>query len=157
MDIKHTIELIGTAFELAGVAVLVIGSIIAFVRSIASFIRFRDGPVAYRHLRLYMGRSIIVGLELLIAADIIRSVAIDPTFTSVGVLGLIVLVRTFLSWSLEVEINGEWPWQRYRLHKGKQATNDELWGWFWPETGDVSLCGKMLRQAQRDSAVVLLR
>ena len=126
MDIKHTIELIGFAFELAGVAVLVIGSILAFVRSIVSLIRLRDGPAAYRHLRLYLGRSIVVGLELLIAADIVRSVAIDPTFTSVGVLALIVLVRTFLSWSLEVEINGEWPWQRSRLHKGEPANKDEL-------------------------------
>ena len=126
MDIKYTIELIGSAFELAGVAVLVIGSVLAFGRSIVSLIRLRNGPVAYRHLRLYLGRSIVVGLELLIAADIIRSVAIDPTFTSVGVLGLIVLVRTFLSWSLEVEINGEWPWQRYRLHKGEPANKDEL-------------------------------
>ena len=126
MDIKHSIELIGFAFELAGVAVLVIGSILAFVRSIVSLIRLRNGPVAYRHLRLYLGRSIVVGLELLIAADIVRSVAIDPTFTSVGVLALIVLVRTFLSWSLEVEINGEWPWQRSRLHKGEPANKDEL-------------------------------
>ena len=126
MDIKHTIELIGSAFELAGVAVLVIGSILAFVRFIVSLIRLRDGPAAYRHLRLYLGRSIVVGLELLIAADIVRSVVIDPTFTSVGVLGLIVLVRTFLSWSLEVEINGEWPWQRSRLHKGEPANKDEL-------------------------------
>ena len=126
MDIKHTIELIGSAFELAGVAVLVIGSILALVRSIVSLIRLRDGPAAYRHLRLYLGRSIVVGLELLIAADIVRSVAIDPTFTSVGVLALIVLVRTFLSWSLEVEINGEWPWQRSRLHKGEPANKDEL-------------------------------
>src|SRR5205823_4750765 len=126
MDIKYTIELIGSAFELAGVAVLVIGSILAFVRSIVSLIRLRDGPAAYRHLRLYLGRSIVVGLELLIAADIVRSVAIDPTFTSVGVLALIVLVRTFLSWSLEVEINGEWPWQRSRLHKGEPANKDEL-------------------------------
>ena len=126
MDIKHTIELIGSAFELAGVAVLVIGSILAFVRSIVSLIQLRDGPAAYRHLRLYLGRLIVVGLELLIAADIVRSVAIDPTFTSVGVLALIVLVRTFLSWSLEVEINGEWPWQRSRLHKGEPANKDEL-------------------------------
>ena len=126
MDIKHTIELIGSAFELAGVAVLVIGSLIAFVRSIVSLIQLRDGPAAYRHLRLYLGRSIVVGLEILIAADIIRSVVIDPTFMSVGVLGLLVLVRTFLSWALEVEINGEWPWQRSRLHKGEPPRSDEL-------------------------------
>ena len=126
MDSKHIIELIVTVFEMVGVAVLVIGSLIAFIRATVSFIRFRDGPAAYRHLRLYLGRSIIVGLEILIAADIVRSVAIDPTFTTVAVLGLIVLVRTFLSWSLDVEINGEWPWQRSRLHRGEQPGANEL-------------------------------
>ena len=103
-----------------------VGSLIAFVRCIDSLIRFRDGPAAYRHLRLYLGRSIVVGLEILIAADIIRSVVIDPTFTSVGVLGLIVLIRTFLSWSLDVEINGEWPWQRSRFHKGEPSDSNTL-------------------------------
>ncbi len=126
MDIKYTIELIGSAFELVGVIVLVMGSILAFLRYVVDLIRLRDGPLAFRHLRLYLGRAIVLGLELLIAADIIRSVAINPTFASVGVLALIVLVRTFLSWSLEVEINGEWPWQRSRLHKGEPANKDEL-------------------------------
>ena len=126
MDTKNTIELIGSAFELAGVGILVLGSVIAFVRSIVSLIRLRDLQDAYSHLRLYLGRSIVLGLELLIAADIIRSVAISPTFESIGVLGLIVLVRTFLSWSLEVEINGEWPWQRSRLHEGASTDSIEL-------------------------------
>jgi uncharacterized membrane protein len=126
MDTKHTIELIGTAFEVAGVAVIVIGTILAFGRYIVTLIRFRDGPAAFRGLRLYLGRSIVLGLELLVAADIIRSVAIDPTFVSVGVLGLIVLVRTFLSWSLEVEINGEWPWQRSRFYKSETPDLTEL-------------------------------
>jgi uncharacterized membrane protein len=62
--------------------------------------------------RQSLGRVILLGLELLVAADIIRTVATSPTFTSVGVLGLIVVIRTFLSYSLEVEINGRWPWQR---------------------------------------------
>ena len=126
MDSKHTAEIIGTAFEVAGVAVLVMGSILAFGRYVVTLIRFRDGPAAYRGLRLYLGRSIVLGLELLVAADIIHSVAIDPTFASVGVLGLIVLVRTFLSWSLEVEINGEWPWQRSRFHKSEIPVENEL-------------------------------
>jgi len=126
MDMKYTVELIGTAFEVAGVAVLVMGSILAFGRYVVTLIRFRDGPAAYRGLRLYLGRSIVLGLELLVAADIIHSVAIDPTFVSVGVLGLIVLVRTFLSWSLEVEINGEWPWQRSRFHKSEFPDKNEL-------------------------------
>ena len=126
MEFKHTAELIGTAFEVAGVAVLVMGSILAFGRYIITLVRLRDGPAAYRGLRLYLGRSIVLGLELLVAADIIRSVAIEPTFASVGVLGLIVLVRTFLSWSLEVEINGEWPWQRSRFHKSEFPDKNEL-------------------------------
>ncbi len=126
MDIKHAIELVVSAFELAGVAVLIVGTITAFVRFVYFLIRYRDAAGAYRHLRLYMGRSFVVGLEILIAADIIRSVVIDPTFASVGVLGLLVLIRTFLSWALEVEINGEWPWQRTRLHKGEQPGANEL-------------------------------
>ena len=126
MDSKYTIELIGTGFEIAGIIVLVLGSILAFGRYVVTLIRFREGPAAFRGLRLYLGRSIVLGLELLIAADIIHSVAIAPTFASVGVLGLIVLVRTFLSWSLEVEINGEWPWQRSRFHKSEFPDLNEL-------------------------------
>jgi len=68
-----------------------------------------------------LGRSILLGLELLVAGDIIRTVAIDPTFTSVGVLAVIVAVRTFLSWSLEVELQGRWPWQG-----GEAATAETL-------------------------------
>jgi uncharacterized membrane protein len=126
MDIKQTVELIGSAFELAGVGVLAAGSVLAFGRSLVSLFRGRDGSLAYRHLRLYLGRAIMIGLELLIAADIIRSVAIDPTFATVGVLGLFVLVRTFLSWSIDVEINGAWPWQRARFHKGEPPGQDEV-------------------------------
>jgi len=76
--------------------------------------RRRDTPTAYSDLRRDLGKAILVGLELLVAADIISSVAINPTFATVGVLGLIVLIRTFLSWSLEVEVNGRWPWQSSR-------------------------------------------
>jgi uncharacterized membrane protein len=93
---------------------------------VVTLIRSRKNHVAYRGLRLDLGRAILVALELLIVADIIRSVAIDPTFASVGVLGLIVLVRTFLSWSLEVEIDGVWPWDRARLQKGQPADPNEL-------------------------------
>jgi uncharacterized membrane protein len=72
----------------------------------------------YRSYRQLLGRSILLGLELLVAADIIRTVAVTPTFESVGVLAIIVLIRTFLSFSLELEITGRWPWQ-------KQSANSE--------------------------------
>lgn len=65
----------------------------------------------YRAYRQYLGRSILLGLELLVAADIIRTVAVTPTLLSVAVLAAIVLIRTFLSFSLELEITGRWPWQ----------------------------------------------
>jgi uncharacterized membrane protein len=68
-------------------------------------------PAAYRQYRGDLGRAILLGLEFLVAADIIGTVAVDPTFRSLGVLGLIVLIRTFLSFALEVEIQGRWPWQ----------------------------------------------
>ncbi len=66
----------------------------------------------YRLYRQLLGRSILLGLELLVAADAIRTVAVTPTFESVGVLAMIVLIRTFLSFSLELEITGRWPWQK---------------------------------------------
>ena len=64
---------------------------------------------AYDELRRTLGRSILVGLEVLVGADIIRTIAVSPSFTSVGVLGLVVVVRTFLSFSLEAELEGQWP------------------------------------------------
>ena len=68
--------------------------------------------IIYREYGQLLGRSILLGLELLVAADIIRTVAVTPTFTSVGVLAVIVVIRTFLSFSLELEITGRWPWQK---------------------------------------------
>ncbi len=118
MNFKQLADLVGTAFELAGMAALVIGTALAFVIYIITLSRRRNASGAYRGLRRNMGKAIMVGLELLIAADIVRSVAIDPTFETVGVLGLIVGVRTFLSWSLEVEVNGRWPWQSSRSPNG---------------------------------------
>lgn len=67
-----------------------------------------DGGVRFRQ---YLGRRLIIGLELLVAADIIRTIALDLTLDRVAALGLLILIRTFLSWALEVEMNGRWPWQ----------------------------------------------
>jgi uncharacterized membrane protein len=76
----------------------------------------RDGFVAnFRDYRANLGRGILIGLELLIAADILKSVVVDPTMEGIIVLGGIVVIRTFLSVSLDVEINGHWPWERTRL------------------------------------------
>ena len=126
MDFKRVLDLFSIGFELAGVAVLVIGSLLALVTYLIAFFRQRDAPIAFHDLRQKVGKSILLGLELLVAADIIRSVAIDPTFASVGVLGLIVAVRTFLSWSLEVEINGKWPWQSLQGLKNAPTDSENI-------------------------------
>jgi uncharacterized membrane protein len=93
--------------EAAGVLVIVIGAVFA----IGNFLRSPGQANAYGQLRSTLGRAILLGLELLVAADIINTVAIEPSLDSLAVLAGIVLIRTFLSFSLEVEINGRWPWQ----------------------------------------------
>ncbi|WP_086436967.1 DUF1622 domain-containing protein [Altererythrobacter xiamenensis] len=104
-------------FELAGIAVIIIGAIIAAVKFGRNLVVGRGSEAGRERdlvarFRSTLGRSILTGLELLVAADIIRTVAVDPTLESVLVLGLIVIIRTFLSFSLEVEIDGKWPWQK---------------------------------------------
>jgi uncharacterized membrane protein len=121
MNAVHVIENISIAFELAGVAIIVIGAVYAFALFVIAIIRHEGGITRYRAFRQNLGRAILIGLEVLVAADIIRTVAIDPSFASVGVLGLLVLVRTFLSWSLEVEIRGAWPWQQARSPEDEEV------------------------------------
>lgn len=110
MTFNDVIETIGMAIDAAGVAVIVAGSAIALVGSAARLL-LRETDT-YRRLRQQLGQTILLGLELLVAGDIVRTVAASPTLTSVAILGAIVLIRTFLSFSLEVEISGRWPWKR---------------------------------------------
>ncbi|MCA1825195.1 MAG: DUF1622 domain-containing protein [Mycobacteriales bacterium] len=113
MSFTDFVETIGKAADIAGVVVTVFGVAGALLAFAARVVRPSEPPVdAYRELRRNVGRSILLGLELLVAGDIIRTVAISPTFTSVGVLAVIVAVRTFLSFTLEVELTSRWPWQR---------------------------------------------
>ena len=97
------------AVEIAGVLAIVLGLVFAAGRFAWPRPGGRD---RFRQLRQDVGRGILLGLEVLIAADIIRTVAVDPTMDSVLVLGMIVLIRTFLSMTLEMELEGRWPWQR---------------------------------------------
>jgi uncharacterized membrane protein len=110
MDFQEIIEAIGKVIDAAGVAAMVVGAAIATIIAGRDLLRRREG--VYRAYRRFLGRSILLGLELLVAADIIRTVAITPTLDSVAVLAAIVLIRTFLSFSLELEITGRWPWQK---------------------------------------------
>jgi len=110
MSYQEVLQIVGAVLDVAGVAAIVVGAILATVIAIRGLLR-RRGAV-YAPFRRSLGRSILLGLELLVAADIIKTVAISPTLDSVVVLGGIVLIRTFLSFSLELEISGRWPWQK---------------------------------------------
>ena len=110
MGFHESMEYVVMAFEIAGVAVLVVGSIIALIR--AAFGLKRGGRVAYQIARQSVGRAVLLGLEILIIADIVQTITIEPSTESALVLGIIVLVRTFLSFSLEIELEGTLPWRR---------------------------------------------
>lgn len=110
MEFQQIMEIVGKGVDAVGVAVIVLGALAATIGAVRQLRHKQDG--VYHAYRRQLGRSILLGLEFLVAADIIRTVAISPTFQSVGVLAVIVLVRTFLSFSLELEITGRWPWQK---------------------------------------------
>jgi uncharacterized membrane protein len=110
MNIRDIIELIGSGIDLAGVVLIVVGFLIASARFVFALVKADDQP--YKRYRQDIGRAILLGLEILIAADIIRTVAVTPDLMSVAILAGIVLIRTFLSLSLQVELEGHFPWQR---------------------------------------------
>ena len=99
------------AFEAIAVMVLIVGTVLFIGRFAMKMFQGTDLHEAYRDFREGFGRSLLLGLDLLVAADIILTVALDLSFESLGMLGLLVLIRTFLHFILEVEITGRWPWQ----------------------------------------------
>ena len=108
----EVVEVVGQVVDGVGVAILVIGAVAALVPYLVQVVRRVADEDAYRMVRRRLGRAILLGLEFLVAADIIRTVVISPTLGSVAALGVIVLIRTFLSTTLQVEIDGHWPWQK---------------------------------------------
>ena len=123
----ETLHWVTRAIEVAGVLVIVAGALVAGVKYFTEAESTSGQPSRYHRLRSALGRSILLGLELLVAADIINTVAIEPTLDSLAVLAGIILIRTFLSLSLEVEIEGRWPWQQPadKDAPGKQARSSQ--------------------------------
>jgi uncharacterized membrane protein len=123
--IRTVIEWSALAIEILGALVIVAGvARVAITRGAVRFIFQLDKPGAYESYKHQMGRSLLLGLEFLVAGDVVRTVALDPTLINVGVLGLLVLIRTFLGWSLAVEIEGRWPWQaRKEMSLAVEAPN----------------------------------
>jgi uncharacterized membrane protein len=109
------VEDVVRGIEAVGIFIIVTWSLVALVRFVIDGRRPATSATAYQTVRRSLGRGILLGLEILIVADIVRTIVVDPTFESVVVLGLIVVIRIVLSFSLEVEIDGTWPWRRAAL------------------------------------------
>jgi uncharacterized membrane protein len=112
VEFVDVIERLGRVMESGGVAIIVVGAAMATILFLYQMRQGGSVDAAYVRYRRGLGRAILLGLEFLVAGDIIRTVAISPTFTSVGILAIIVAIRTFLSSELQLEIEGRWPWQR---------------------------------------------
>jgi uncharacterized membrane protein len=117
---EEVMENVVRGFEVAGVAILAVGSIVAGTRFLLGV--FGQGrSEAYERVRTDVGRAILLGLEVLIIADIVQTITVDTTLESAFTLGVIVLVRTFLSFSLEIELEGVVPWRRRAVERSKQT------------------------------------
>jgi len=112
MTFAESMELVARLFEGIAALVLLVGLLISAILAVRSYYSSRDGRKAYKVLRESFGGIILLGLELLVAADLVRTVAMAPTIDNVATLGLIVLIRTVLSFSSEIEIEGVAPWRR---------------------------------------------
>jgi len=111
MTFTETMDDVAKVFEAVGVVVLGVGFVVGFAQAGRSRLRGDATSLVYRSLRSFVGRSILLSLEILVAADLIRTVAVDPSLENVGVLAIIVLIRTALSFSLDIEIEGRLPWR----------------------------------------------
>ena len=121
MNYEHIVVAAAGVVEVVGVTVLLLGALLAAlvcVRRLVAGALFQD---AYHALRADLGRAILLGLELLVIADIIGTVAIEPNLQNLGVLAVIVAIRTMLSFALELEVSGRWPWQRSAVAEGAKG------------------------------------
>jgi uncharacterized membrane protein len=114
MSYDEVINDVVKAVEAVGAAIMVLGGLGALVAAAVAVSKPETRSGAYNQLRRNLGRAILLGLEVLIIGDIVRTIVVDPTLESVAVLGLIVLIRIVLSFSLEIEMDGTTPWSRWR-------------------------------------------
>lgn len=115
--VKPFAEWCAAVIEVVGLVLITVLALYAISFAIAQAVRRVPGRTIFEQTRRRLAHGILLGLELLVAADIIQTVAVELSFTSVGVLAIIVVIRTFLSFALEVELEGRWPWQAARLEK----------------------------------------
>lgn len=122
-QLHRYIDQAANVLELGGVAIILFGAALATLWFLRDGRRSGEWRVAYERYRANLGRGILLGLELLVGADIIGTITAPLTLTTVGLLAIIVVIRTFLSFSLETEIEGCWPWQRRNARSAEQTTD----------------------------------
>ena len=125
MSYDHAISEVVRVVEAVGAGIMVIGGFGACLVFASRAVRAETARESYDELRRNLGRCILVGLEVLIIADIVRTIIVDPTLESVAVLGAIVVIRILLSFSLEVEIDGAWPWRQRDITRSENASTPE--------------------------------
>jgi len=111
-DISLWIETISVAVDIVGISVILLGIAIGFLELLHGFLRHLQIPNRYDLLRIRIGRALLLGLEILVASDVIRTVALQPTLQNLLILGVLIVIRTVLSWTLFIDIENRWPWQR---------------------------------------------
>ena len=114
LAVGHWIRFIGNCIEIFGVFIIVVGIIWSTYHCLSRRRQLWD----YDQYKIHIGKSLLLGLEVLVAADIVKTIAIELTFTSLGLLAGLVIVRTFLSWTLVLEIEGRWPWRQELVPMG---------------------------------------
>jgi uncharacterized membrane protein len=123
-EVQAWIHRSASAIEVLAVAIICVAVAGGTVVYVAKLLSLRANQDSYTNYRRVVGRALLLGLEILVAADVIRTVALEPSLQNVASLGLLVLIRTFLSWSLVIEIEGRWPWQRSRNRTVEDAAAD---------------------------------
>ncbi|GAA0484344.1 DUF1622 domain-containing protein [Microbacterium aurantiacum] len=126
MNLEEVFVAVAIAFELIGATAMVIGFVVAVVLGIRSLARGDGGQAAFTTLRTTLGGAILLGLEVLVAADLIRTITSKPSMEDALILGIIVLIRTVLSMSIQIEIEGTLPWRRALLTSGAAVVGREI-------------------------------
>jgi uncharacterized membrane protein len=117
---RRSIETVSLLIELLAVAIIVSAIVYASAQALKEGLTHEPFDEVYAKYKAWLGKSLLLGLEILIAADVIRTVALEPSLMSVAVLGVLIIIRTFLSWSLILEMEGRWPWQAKRDSLGQE-------------------------------------
>jgi uncharacterized membrane protein len=123
---EDVFTIVAVGFEAIGAGAMIVGFVIALVLSMRSLGRHEGGRTAFTVLRTTLGGAILLGLEVLVAADLIRTITSKPSLEEAAILGLIVLIRTILSISIQIEIEGTLPWRRAILRTGGQVVGDAV-------------------------------